>query len=107
MALNHGIQQFLSEGHGLAAIGDVHAAMEQYAQARSHYRESLEIRRRLQDRAGEGWMLHHIAWTYAADETSCQAQHYLQQASRIGEECYDTELLTACAEVRNRLQANT
>ena len=84
------------EGHALAAWGDVYFEMRQAEQAVHYYGESLKLRWALDDRKGEGWMLHHLARVYALEGETDRAHDSAAQASKIAEEIGDDELLKAC-----------
>lgn len=95
----------LLEVHGLAAMGDVYRDMGDHKQALYYYQASLEIRREIGDRKGEGWMLNSLALVFAAQNLHTQARDYLAQALAIAEECADEELRGACADVQDQLSA--
>jgi len=48
------------------------------------------------DRAGEGWMLHHLARACFAAGAAVRGREYRAQAARMGEACDEEELLQAC-----------
>jgi predicted ATPase/class 3 adenylate cyclase len=83
-------------GYALAAIGDVYRERGEYPEAARHYRRSLEIRREIGDRTGEGWMLHHLAMTGSANGQVRQSREWAAEASRIAEHEGDSELGQAC-----------
>jgi len=91
-------------GYALAAIGDVYRDRGEFAEALSHYRRSLEIRREIGDRQGEGWMLHHLAMTECSDGQTDNAREWAEQASQIAESESDSELIQACADLRTQLR---
>ena len=78
VACNRAATQPLLEGHALATLGDAHRAMSDSYAAAAAYEESLEIRRRIGDRRGEGWMLLRLG--------------RVEEARRIAEELADPEL---------------
>ena len=84
------------EGHALAAWGDVYFERGQAEQAVHYYGESLKLRWALDDRKGEGWMLHHLARVYALEGETDRAHDSAAQATKIAEEIGDEELLKAC-----------
>ena len=90
-------------GYAVAAIGDVYQDKGEYAEALSQYRRSLEIRREIGDRQGEGWMLHHLAVTEYSDGQKDHAREWAEQASQVAESQGDNELVQACARLRTQL----
>jgi tetratricopeptide (TPR) repeat protein len=86
-------------------MGDVYRDQGEYAQALYHYRASLELRRDIGDRQGEGWMLHALALVHAAQKVYAQAHDCVAQALAIAEEGADEELRQACVQVRDNLPA--
>jgi tetratricopeptide (TPR) repeat protein len=85
-------------GHALAAIGDVYRERGDCVEAATHYRRSLEIRREIGDRLGEGWMLHRLAAAESSNGQTPQTRQWAAEASRIAESEGDSELLEACEE---------
>jgi hypothetical protein len=63
--------------------------------AADHYRASLELRREVGDRQGEGWMLHHLAKVYAQSEPE-RSRELLGQALAIAGEISSEQLKKAC-----------
>jgi serine/threonine protein kinase/tetratricopeptide (TPR) repeat protein len=96
VALNRRNGQQLLEAYALGSLGDAHLADGEAEAAIDHYDASLDIRRRIGDRRGEGWMLHHRARAagIAGDEDSATA--FRQEALRIAETIGDEELRQAC-----------
>src|SRR5215467_6797023 len=90
-------------GYALAAIGDVYRDKGDYPEAVNHYQRSLEIRREIGDRQGEGWMLHHLATTECSDGRMDHARECVAQASHIAEHLSDKDLIQACTDLRTQL----
>lgn len=88
------------EGHALALLAEICLDAEQTDSAAEHYAQSLEIRRALGDRRGEGWMLHGLARCELARGVPFQVREYAAAAARIASECGDSELATACEQLR-------
>jgi class 3 adenylate cyclase/tetratricopeptide (TPR) repeat protein len=88
------------EGHALALLGDVCTGRDEPGRAADFYRQSLEIRRAIGDRRGEGWMLHHLARAELADGQPYEVRERAETAARIAAECGDAELTAACARLR-------
>lgn len=86
--------QLRFEGHALAALGDLSSRAGDAEGARRHYARSLEIRRRINDSRGEGWMLYRLARNEGAGESGAE---WTAGASRIAERLGDHELADACA----------
>jgi len=86
-------------GHALAAIGDVYRERGEGVEAVTHYRRSLDIRREIGDRRGEGWMLHRLALIESSSGRRDNVRTWAAEASRIAEIEGDRELLQACEEV--------
>ena len=84
------------EAHALAALGDVHVEMGLLEEALPYYGASLQLRWDLEDRKGEGWVLHQLARLYAAQNQTDRANESAAQAAKIAEEIGDEELLKAC-----------
>jgi class 3 adenylate cyclase/tetratricopeptide (TPR) repeat protein len=93
IALHRETGQLRLEGHALAALGDLSARSGDRGTAGRHYGRSLEIRRRIGDRRGEGWMLYELARNEGA---GARAGEWTARASRIAEGCGDHELADAC-----------
>jgi hypothetical protein len=89
------------EGHALAALGDVLGAMGDTSGAQRCYEQSLEIRRSTGDRAGEGWMLHHVARTHLSRGLVEEGRRLAGNASSIAEAVGDPELKKACEQLRH------
>jgi tetratricopeptide (TPR) repeat protein len=94
--------QRLLEGHALAALGDIFFDEMSLDLASEHYRASLEIRREIGDRKGEGWLSHHLARLLflQADEQKGQAR--LTEALAIASDTGDQQLAEACASLNRR-----
>ncbi|HET7274466.1 MAG TPA: tetratricopeptide repeat protein, partial [Longimicrobiaceae bacterium] len=85
------------EGHALAALGDISMELGDPQTAEYHYKQSLELRRRIGDRRGEGWMLYKLA----RNNTDGNGTRELAaRASHIAERCGDYELTAACDQLR-------
>lgn len=91
----------LLEGHALAAIGDVLYDQEKFELATRLYEMSLEIRRNLNDRKGEAWMLHHLARAHHTSGERDAARQLLDEASAIAREGNAAELSKACLLLSN------
>jgi class 3 adenylate cyclase/tetratricopeptide (TPR) repeat protein len=89
--------QLRLEGHALAALGDFSSRAGDAETARRHYRRSLEVRRRIGDDRGEGWMLYQLARNGGAGG---RAAEWTARASQIAEGCGDRELAAACARLQ-------
>ena len=79
----------------MAVLGDVHFAMDNLSKALDHYQASLDLRRRIGDRTGEGWMLYRLSQVCAGQEMADLAASYAHEATQIAEEIDDTELRAA------------
>lgn len=86
-------------GYALATIGDVYHERGACAEAVTHYRQSLDIRREIGDRHGEGWMLHHLAVTGFSSGHTDHVGEWVAEALRIAESEGDSELLQACEDL--------
>jgi tetratricopeptide (TPR) repeat protein len=86
-------------------MGDVYSDLGEHDQALRHYHASLDLRREIGDRRGEGWMLHALALAYAAQNLYTQASACAAQALAIAEEGTDEDLRQACVQVHNQLPA--
>jgi tetratricopeptide (TPR) repeat protein len=95
--LHRETEQRRLEGHALAALGDMSADLDENEKAAEYYDRSLEIRRGIGDRTGEGWMLYNLV---RCDGAGGQAHELIARASQIAEGCGDRELSTACEELR-------
>jgi hypothetical protein len=87
----------LLEGHALAALGDIYAANSWHQPALDCYCESLEIRKAIGDRRGEGWMLYQLARLSKKTDAAGRVADLLAQASAIASEIGDEQLSSACA----------
>ena len=70
--------------------------MEKLPEALECYEISLDIRRRIEDRKGEGWMLYSLAKVKALLGDNERSQQALAQALRIAGDVVDQELADAC-----------
>lgn len=93
LVLHRKTGQLRLEGHALAALGDLSSRAGDSATAGRHYARSLEIRRRIGDSRGEGWMLYRLARNEGDGESAAE---WTARASRIAERCGDHELAEAC-----------
>lgn len=84
------------EGYALAALGDILYDQEKYELSIQLYEKSPEIRRRLKDRKGEAWMLHHLARARNASGQEDKARWLLEQASAIAIHDDITQLNESC-----------
>jgi tetratricopeptide (TPR) repeat protein len=84
------------EGHSLATMGDVYAAIGKPNEALVQYEASLQLRKDLEDRSGEGWMLFRIAQVEASRDQWDRALDVVGQALEIADECGDEKLTAAC-----------
>jgi tetratricopeptide (TPR) repeat protein/class 3 adenylate cyclase len=97
VALNHDAGQELLEGHALASLGDALLAAGDVAGAKRQYESSLDIRRRIRDRRGEGWMLHQCARVSSLLGDAERAVALEREARAIALDVRDAELLHATA----------
>lgn len=97
--------QRLLEGHGLAALGDLDFENEDLETAREYYQASLRLRRDLEDRKGEAWMLYHLARTELTLGDQAAARELLGAVAKAAGDQYDTALETACGELERRTDA--
>ncbi|HUF25835.1 MAG TPA: tetratricopeptide repeat protein [Gemmatimonadaceae bacterium] len=88
------------EGHALAALGDLFHDDEYDDRAMECYTRSLEIRRQIGDRSGEGWMLHHLARTELQGGLIDRFGRHAAEAEQIATECEDAELIASCRQLR-------
>ncbi len=91
------------EAHALAVLGDICVDEGRHEEAIEAYAGSLQLRWDLDDRPGEGWMLHHLARVHAARGEDDRAREYLDQALVVALETGDARLIDAC----NSLKKNT
>ncbi len=82
-------------------MGEVYAAIGDQEKATKCYETSLEIRRELGDRRGEGWMLYHLAKLNSSQGADNQAREQIAEAGLIAAEVDDADLRKACDEARN------
>jgi len=84
-------------GYALALLGDLELEADKLDEAERAFQESLQIRRRLNDEQGEGWMLFKLSRVEerrgALDRVRDLASRAYGIASRVG----DQALLEACA----------
>ena len=73
--------------------------MGNHDQALNHYQASLNLRREIGDRRGEGWMLHAIALEYDAVNSHEVAHDYMLKALGVARDSEDKELLKACNQI--------
>ena len=90
------------EGHALAILGDVFVAEGDAGAAQRCYTDSLEIRRAIGDRAGEGWMLHHLAHAQLGLGLVEEGRRLVGEATNIADAIENSELRTACQQLRTR-----
>jgi tetratricopeptide (TPR) repeat protein len=88
------------EAHALALIGDLLVDRDDVDRAIGQYSRSLEIRRAIGDRRGEGWMLHSVARCELARGEPYRVREHLIAATRLADECGDAELAGACKQLR-------
>jgi tetratricopeptide (TPR) repeat protein len=93
-------EQPMLEGYALAIEGDAHMAECAFTRASECYGVSLTLRRQLQDRRGEGWMLERLSRCAAAAGDTDQAMAFLNAATGPAESCGDAALLEACRALR-------
>jgi tetratricopeptide (TPR) repeat protein len=82
-------------------MGEVYAAIGDQEKAMKRYETSLEIRREIGDRKGEGWMLYRLARLNASQGADEQAREQMAEAGSIAAELDDSDLRKACDEARN------
>lgn len=82
-------------------MGEAYTAMGDQEKATKCYETSLEIRRELGDRRGEGWMLYHLARLNASRGANEQAREQMAEAASIAAEVEDPDLRKVCDEARN------
>lgn len=87
----------LLEGHAFALIGDTYRGENDHTKAKASYEASLEIRRELGDRRGEGWMLYRLALVSSAMRDQERAHKLRDDALRCAEASGDAELAQSCA----------
>jgi tetratricopeptide (TPR) repeat protein/class 3 adenylate cyclase len=88
------------EAHALALIGDLLVARDDIDHAFEQYSRSLEIRRSIGDRRGEGWMLHSVARCELARGEPYRVREHLIAATRLADQCGDAELAAVCTQLR-------
>lgn len=97
LGVNRRSGERLLEAHTLAALGDVACETGRFDAALAQFDASLAIRRQIDDRRGEGWMLHHLARTRGRTGDASGAEALFGEAERIADECGDAALRSACA----------
>ena len=83
--------------HALGLLGEVCLAVGRLGDARTHVEASLSIRRQLQDRRGEGWMLERLARIYRVQGDTPAATEAARLAAQIASGSSDTALQAAVA----------
>ena len=87
------------QAHALGLLGEVCLACARHDDACAHVSASLEIRRLLDDRRGEGWMLERLARIHLARGHPSAAGDAAQLAARIASDLGDTALHAAVADM--------
>jgi len=82
-------------------MGDIYRDLGEYDQALHQYRTSIDIRREIGDRKGEGWMLYSLASIYSLQKLRDQVHDCTNQALTIAEECRDEGLRRVCNQIRD------
>ncbi len=88
------------EAYALAVLGDIYSDSARYEEAIDAYARSLQLRWDIDDRAGEGWMLHHLARVHAARGENGRALEYVEQALAVATETNDERLTESCISLR-------
>lgn len=88
------------EGHALALLAELRMDRDDTSGATEYFSRSLDIRRAIGDRRGEGWMLHGLARCELARGVPYLVREHATAAARIAEECGDGELASACEQLR-------
>jgi tetratricopeptide (TPR) repeat protein/class 3 adenylate cyclase len=94
--LHRRTQQRQLEAHALGVLGDVYFGMDRQEESLPCYLASLRLRPELDDRRGEGWMLHRIARSYAAQGFGERSRETAARATLIAAEVGDEELTKTC-----------
>jgi tetratricopeptide (TPR) repeat protein len=97
LAVNRQAGERLLEAHTLAALGDVARTAGRWDAALDCFGESLSIRQAIDDRRGEGWILHQLARTRLLMGDVAGAEALSDRAARIAAESGDAALSRACA----------
>lgn len=84
------------EAYAMATEGDAHSAVGAHANARSCYSASLELRRRIDDRRGEGWMLHRLSKSARSVGDVGEAVAWARDAAMAASASGDAALIEAC-----------
>jgi class 3 adenylate cyclase/tetratricopeptide (TPR) repeat protein len=100
LALHRDSGQRQLEAHALALIAATALDREDAEAATRYFGESLQLRRALGDRRGEGWMLHGLARCELVRSVPFKVREHAAGAARIAEECGDSELAQACEQLR-------
>ena len=96
VALTRETGQQRLEAHALTALGQLWRTGARPERAVVYFERSLELRRALGDRLGEGWMLHRVAEARAALGEPDQARNAATAAARIAADVHDADLIAAC-----------
>jgi tetratricopeptide (TPR) repeat protein/class 3 adenylate cyclase len=83
--------------HALGLLGEILLTMGRLDDARAHVEESLELRRRIDDRRGEGWMLERLARIRRAQGDLAAASAAQASAAAVAAEIRDAALTQAVA----------
>ena len=92
--------QPLLEGHALGLLGELWESRGDMERALECYTQSLALRRTLEDRRGEGWMLCGIARVHGARGDADAARAAALEAAALAADLDDTELAAACERLR-------
>jgi hypothetical protein len=84
----------------LAALGKISDEAMSLDEASEYYAASLQIRKEIGDRTGEGWMSHHLARILFSQGGKAQALPLLNSATAIAAETGDTQLGDACTRLQ-------
>ncbi len=96
--LNSRTGQRLLEAHSLSALGELAMLEGELQVAKDAYSSSLDIRREIRDRRGEGWSLLNLARVHAAIGAADDARRMMENARSLADELQDPALGAACAE---------
>jgi tetratricopeptide (TPR) repeat protein len=96
LARSHTIGEHLLEAHAAAGLGKLSRTVGDWGRALEYFQQSLELRRALNDRTGEAWMLYRIAETTSALGDDGAARSAAAAAARIANEMGDADLAAAC-----------
>jgi tetratricopeptide (TPR) repeat protein len=92
--------QQLLEGQALAALGDLATQKGRLEEAFERYQTSLEIRRAIGDRKGEGWMLLRSAQVQRRRGSVAAAEDLLSEAATAATGCEDPKLREQCIKLQ-------